>query len=533
MTRLFLPAGAVLFTFLLLFQPQPCFAADASTTFGKQPNGVWLVSVDESITDHTDANVQGSLAWTIKEIDQSQATVELPGGTRLPVKGTMKIPENVTLRFHRGAVLHVAQTGSLLIFGGIEAGLYTIFSGEGHIAGEPQIRAVYPQWFGAVGNGAHDDTEALQRAIDFACRGHVFLVDLGRGHYRVTKTLNCTNNRQPGTIFRDGLRIVGSSLNGTLLIGQTGSGHAVIDTSGSQWLELHNFRIISGQKNKSTVGIFTGCPKACPQSQNQVYHISIMLHDDMLANDGNGTIGIWNYAAEEHTYQSVYIHANRPVVLWAFNGEAPDADDAKGKFSYPYCYVELLNSPHSLGVTTFAGECFLYSSGGHAPAVTSHCINSLNMQNTYIGMTIGMAKGENTCAFEIYGSMTNLTYSGTIEGHASFARIHGLLRGSNIRATFGGVRNDKAPLLQMGHKGRLQNSDIKFSLEANPHRPLFGLSVRAGEKLTCAIENTTMKTNLEDKWLLPPAPLRVNSKNLIVSNPQTKMIINESVTRLK
>ena len=56
----------------------------------------------------------------------------------------------------------------LTINGVIQAGLWQIFDGDGNVAGSPKIEAVYPEWFGAVGDGNNDDTDAIQRAINFA-----------------------------------------------------------------------------------------------------------------------------------------------------------------------------------------------------------------------------------------------------------------------------------------------------------------------------------------------------------------------------
>ncbi len=504
--------------------------------------GVWQVSTSSAITDHANPQAKGSLAAILTEIGDQSATIELPGSTTYPISSDLTIPAGVALRFQNGAVLSVAEKKTLTINGEIEAGARPIFVGKGRIAGEPNIRAVLPQWFGARADGKADDTEALQKAVDFACTSNVMLVDLGRGRYRLTRTLNCSNTREPGTIHRDGLRIVGNSFTTTRLIGDTGDHHAIIETSGSQWLEIDNITLTAGAENPSSVGLFTGCPKACPQSQNQVYHIAIFMCDAMQQNGGLGSIGIWNYAAEEHTYHSVYINANRPVVLWAFNGEKPDAPDAKGMFNYKNSHVQLLNLPHSLGVVTFSGECFLMAEGKHAPVVTSHCANSLAMHNTYMGS--GAGKGDNTCAFDIHGSMTNLTYSGTIEGLATFARVNDLLIGSRVSVTYGlvgeaqrtgllygstkGAMDGKACLLELGPNGRIENCDLTFSLAEQKERPLLGLLKPAKGKVpTAGIYNTTIKTNQDAKYLEMPAELRTHCVNTILSNPVTLIVVNE------
>jgi hypothetical protein len=453
----------------------------------------------KSAADQSDAKRPGSLAAVLAKVGKKPATIELIGSGEYKLKSGLTVPKNVTLRFDRGAVLSVPAGKELVINGGIEAGLQQIFSGEGIVNGAIQVPTIYPQWFGAAGDAVADDTLAVQKAIDLACRSRILSVDLNRGQYRITKTLNCTNTREPGTLMRDGLKIFGASFTGAALVGETGDGHAVIETSGAQWLTLKEFSINPGKNNKSTVGMFTGCPKILPQSQNQTYNLMIFMHDDPAANDGNGTIAVWNFAAEEHTYDRMYIHANRPVVLTAYNG-------ANG-FEYKNSYLELLPT-HSLGVTTFTGECFLASINKRFPAVTTVDINSLNMQNTYIGVTFGN-EGSSTCAFDVRGGLTGFTYSGTIEGFAGFAKINGAIVAGNVTATFGGVADPTAPVITFGENAQIVNSDMKFTFCAQPDRNLF--KMEAPESKNTGIINSTIKTSQSPEWIVIPEKLKANS----------------------
>jgi len=80
----------------------------------------------------------------------------------------------------------------LTINGAIEAGLWQIFDGQGKVTGNPKIEAVYPEWFGAKGDGMTDDAPAIQKAIDFCAQNQKAkgsCIKLSRNHYRITSNI--------------------------------------------------------------------------------------------------------------------------------------------------------------------------------------------------------------------------------------------------------------------------------------------------------------------------------------------------------
>lgn len=511
---------------------------------------VQRVSVKSSIKDHADKSTDGSLANILSKTDPNKFyLVKLPGNKTYSLKQDLAIHPNITLKFQPGAVLNVAKKVVLELNCNIDSSAMQIFSGAGTITAKPtrnywkgalgpQIQDVFPQWFGARGDGQKDDTVALQKAVDFACVSNVLSVCLGNSSYRLTKTLDLTNLRSRGKIARDCLRIYGKTglAKGAKLIGDTGAGHAVVEISGIQFGEFENFTICSGKKNPSTIGLFMGVPKLLPQTQNNILHISISMHDDIKANDGFGTIALWNFAAEENTYRNVYFVANRPVILTAFNGFPNPAGPLK--LEYKHSYVEQLKV-HSLGMITFSGECFIQSVGG-APVFTTQCANTLKCENTYIS---GRGKGE--AVFEVYGSLVNFNYVGVTEGRATFLNNFGTIENSNISVTYGGVVDKKNPLMTLNPMSRIINTTIKFNLQAAKNRNLFYMSrgkswssakadsgklakllkegtvdeispeagIKNQESGRTALINSKIYTNLAGKYLCIPNVLKKNSKN--------------------
>src|SRR5690606_32313456 len=112
-------------------------------------------------------------------------TVVLPAGT-YRIASTMSI--QFPIRLEKGAVLKPDSGVTVTIVGGLQAGLYQIFDGPGTVRVR-RVPAIYPQWWGAVGNDTGDDGAALQAA--FNCAGRVVLVP---GIYPTSQELTVPTN---------------------------------------------------------------------------------------------------------------------------------------------------------------------------------------------------------------------------------------------------------------------------------------------------------------------------------------------------
>lgn len=102
---------------------------------------------------------------------------------------SLTFPSNITLRFEDGGCLSVASGETLEVHGAIDAGMHRIFMGEGTVGGRVANLHVYPQWFGAVGDGAHDDARAIQQAADLAAGAMGRTLFIPEGEYRFTSDI--------------------------------------------------------------------------------------------------------------------------------------------------------------------------------------------------------------------------------------------------------------------------------------------------------------------------------------------------------
>ncbi len=112
----------------------------------------------------------------------------------LAVAGRVVVPDGVSLRFASGGWLDLAPGSALVVNGPLLADENAhIFRGTGAVRGALPGCTPSAKWFGAVGDGKHDDTRALQRAADAAATASRRKMLIPPGRYRFTEvvTLRC------------------------------------------------------------------------------------------------------------------------------------------------------------------------------------------------------------------------------------------------------------------------------------------------------------------------------------------------------
>lgn len=136
--------------------------------------------VGDGVTDQS-----GALRQLLEGLPSGvgSSVIFTPGRYRL--HGPITFPEGVTLILPRGAVLDHDEP--VVIKGTLSAGLYKIFAGTRVDFAAGSLQWAFPQWWGAKGDGVHDDSAALQAAL--ATR-RVFLP---AGKYRTSRELVLSN----------------------------------------------------------------------------------------------------------------------------------------------------------------------------------------------------------------------------------------------------------------------------------------------------------------------------------------------------
>lgn len=158
-----------------------------------------------------------------KNITRTLVTLKIVRNGKLNIEVDSTIDCNIII--DSGGLIEVASTKRLTINGVLEAGFYKIFTGAGEVVGKPKIKAVYPVWFGAVGDYAGSNTDNLSsfqaalKLIDSNAGGTISLPNLNENNdYRISDSWNLTKSNT--TLFID----KGVTVRTT---GATNSGHVI------------------------------------------------------------------------------------------------------------------------------------------------------------------------------------------------------------------------------------------------------------------------------------------------------------------
>ena len=108
---------------------------------------------------------------------------------------SLKVPSGTILKFTGGVI---RNSPSITGLRDIDAPPYQIFDNVQHVS---SISLLYPEWFGAVGNGVNDDTKAIQNAIN--AQINYSAIYFKRGIYRTTAPIIIPKEMKYSKIFGD------------------------------------------------------------------------------------------------------------------------------------------------------------------------------------------------------------------------------------------------------------------------------------------------------------------------------------------
>ena len=136
----------------------------------------------ESFGGNGNGTTDNSAAFkkVVTEFNNEIINLILTEGT-YQVDHATELPGNINVVFRKGAKLSLKKWSTFTIQGKIIAGQYQIFSSDDEICGKVCDYPIYPQWWGAKGDGVNDDSTAFQSAFYFLGtlqnRGQLYIPD--------------------------------------------------------------------------------------------------------------------------------------------------------------------------------------------------------------------------------------------------------------------------------------------------------------------------------------------------------------------
>lgn len=365
-----------------------------------------------------------------------------------------------------------------------------------------------------------DCTQFIQNAIDYACtlplrERNVYFPP---GNYLVTDTIDCTNTRLPGTIFRDALRLFGNTTWGTRITGQMSNNKAIIDCSGSQLFSMENLQI----EGNAGVGIFTGSSTVNPQSHTQRFtNLWVSLPSDASANGGNGTVGFWNYGSEENVHIGGHYRGDYGAIF-------------TGNSSIPFSYLSPLvpiSAFHSCGVNQVLGTSFY---GVLKPALYTADVNTFN----YTGYLQGGNQVDGVC-HRLQGGFTGSIIA-TYENCKTPFDLFGYVLNTDISMSVAtGAPSDASISMKQGSFIRNSTVSVQYFQSI---KPLIDLDINDLTVLTSSkLENSVFRANFSSDYVFNTdtsstgnglANLLANSSNVEFLTEDSRYFLKEDGHRV-
>ena len=154
------------------------------------------------------------------------------------------------------------------------------------------------------------------------------------------------------------------------------------------------------------------------------------MHSDPTANANVGTVAVWNFGAEENTYDTIYWNADCGIVLTKFNNGTQPGPATLTSY-------QTLDTTHTLGMTTFSGECAIINkSRANAPMILQD-VTGVKADNLFLAHDAGAA-GANAYAMKFLANASAIDMNVHIEAFSTIF-VGAVIITSKMKIIVGGV----------------------------------------------------------------------------------------------
>ncbi|MGH9600808.1 MAG: hypothetical protein ACRD24_00340, partial [Terriglobales bacterium] len=220
------------------------------------------------------------------------------GAATYSVNASVTIPANITLEFSQGGSLSIATATTTTIKGTMQAPVARIFSLNGtgvvSFSGNNALREVYPQWWGAVGDGVADDTTAIQRAIAAVESATITDSTIVAVLHRVLfpKPSNFYKISAPLDVTKSYMELSGASI-GVRIVNTTTDSHVLRVNQGATTSPLFGFSLsnlwLKGSGSASRALYMNGAVKPVVKQVSFMSHSGVCIYQESNVTGVTGT----------------------------------------------------------------------------------------------------------------------------------------------------------------------------------------------------------------------------------------------------
>lgn len=319
-------------------------------------------------------------------------------------------------------------------------------------AQEQSAQVLDVRQFGATGNGRDDDYPAISRALDAARKTEEYgqgtrgaVVFFPPGSYRVTRPLDCTGGQ---------FNLRGAGPFQSAIRGDTGDGGAIIEAVASRYSSFRDLLLETRyMRNPSTVGVLVARnPSASQNGDMHFEDLRVQMDPNPGANGGNGTVGLYNVAAEIQGGQGC-----------TFGGDLGAFFSSGNVWNLRSRHSAILPAESSMTVVRFVGHNWFY--GIHGPALRLQGAAALHFEG-FLSCLAGTPQYPQLrpyhSAIEVLAVVTDLTWRGYVEGFERVMRIH-RVPVTGLRLEGLAWRSRSQPFIQLEAGGSIDGGSIDIA----------------------------------------------------------------------
>ncbi len=365
-----------------------------------------------------------------------------------------------------------------------------------------------------------------------------------------TAGLDVTSN--DGAAPKDGLKIFGAGANQSKIVVRATTG-AAMEVQGVGSLRLADFQI----GGNVPIGIAGGRATVRQWCGDHYYDgVRIILSDDMLKNNGIGTIALLGIEPEESTYNNCEFWANLPAIICPPNNISVQTLTSAGSlttkriYAYTPAYTPIIGTLLSNTVFRFTGGCRMVSWQPNSPQLSLRTVSSLDLTDTFFQVRGGGSNPSGDVRPNPYAidaeNVWNLKWFGTCERapiddtktDSGFAILSGSIENWTVSGNAGtasSVTNNKVPVIYAVDfvTAVWKNCDIKLRINGNQAQYPFGYSLATSniqiQNCSFDISTTASLSTIPQAFLFNMSGSRIRLTGANATVP----VLLEKLTRYK